>query len=179
MPRGKHLAGIDACNIDMHVYTIEHGAADATLVRADHALRTRAGALLVAEITARTRVRRSHQHEPRRKPHAAVCTRHHHLARFHGLANALQHRWRELGQLVKEQHAVMRKRYGARPRRRPAAHKPRQTSAVVGRAKRAHAGQLSGDVLARYRMNDGRLKRFCTRKRRQNRWQARSQHGFT
>ena len=40
MPRGKHLAGIDACNIDMHVYTIEHGAADATwyvlIMRCEH-----------------------------------------------------------------------------------------------------------------------------------------------
>ena len=43
-----------------------------------------------------------------------VDARHHGLPCLHGLAQGLQHPWLKLGQLIEEQHAVMRQRHFTR-----------------------------------------------------------------
>jgi hypothetical protein len=56
------------------------------------------------------------QHEARRIGDAVVGARDRHLAGLQRLAQRVEHLRRELGQLVEEQHTVMRERDLARPR---------------------------------------------------------------
>ncbi len=57
------------------------------------------------------------------------------------LAQRLEHRARELGQLVEQEHAAVRERHLARARARAAADDSRSRGAVVRRAERRHGDE--------------------------------------
>ena len=110
--------GEAALHVQVQVDAVHERAADAPLVRPHLRHRARAGALAGRRssrtgqgFAAATSMNRAGNVT---LPSARVM---HDPARLQGLAQALQHRGLELGQLVQEQHPVVGKRYLARPRR--------------------------------------------------------------
>ena len=101
-------------------------------------------------VAARARIRGGHQHEPRREARRVRCARViAHAALLERLAQRLQRGPRELGELVEEQHAVLRRgspRPGSAPTRRRPARRSRSSGAARGtgaarRAARRRAGR--------------------------------------
>ena len=90
----------------------------------------------VGQIAAFTGVCRGHQHEPAGIADMRVGPRHHHLAGFNRLAQGFQHGTRKLGELVHEQHAVMRQRDFAGFGTAPAPHNCCHRCGVVRVAER-------------------------------------------
>ena len=139
--------------------------------------RAAAGAMLVAEEPARTRVHRRDQHEPRGEDGGPRRAGDRDAPFLERLTQHLEHAAIELRHLVEEEHAVVRERDLAGPRDRAAADERDVRDGVMRRAKRplaeqAHAGrQRAGD-----RMDRRALQRFVERQRRQDRSQPPRQH---
>ena len=178
MPGGQHLAGRDPAHRDMHVDAIHDGSADAVAVELHLPVRARARLLLVAVVAAGARVGGRHQHEPRREVDVAVGAREGDPPRLQRLADALKNRRAELGELVEEQHAVVRERYLAGTQGRAAADQPRQRGRVMRAAKRPHPAQDRFHLLAGDRVHHRRLDGLGLRQRRQDGRQPRREHGL-
>src|SRR5208283_1334518 len=79
---------------------------------------------------------------------AMIGARDRDLPRLERLAQGVERLRLELGQLVQEQHAVVRERNLAGPRLRAAADERRHGGGVVRRAKRTPIGELAAGDLA-------------------------------
>ena len=88
------------------------------------------------------------------------------------LAQRIEHRPLELGQLVEEQHAEMREADLARPDAQAAADQRRHRRAVVRRAERPAAADLAAAELARDRRDHRHFERLGRLQRRQDARQA-------
>ena len=102
-------------------------------------------------MAAAARVHRRDQLDPRREGDVGVGAGDADLAGLERLAQRIEHRALEFGQLVEEQHAEMGEADLARPHLEPAADQRRHRGAVVRRAERAAAAhppalQLAGDA---------------------------------
>jgi hypothetical protein len=115
----------------------------------------------------RAGVHRSRQHKGGREGqrHRGAADRH--LPVFERLPEDFEDRTVELGQLVEEEHAVVREADLARPRHGPAATQARVADRVVRRAEGARGDEADAVREARHRMNLGQLKRGLEFERRQ------------
>ena len=104
-------------HVDTQVDAVEQRPADAALVTRDRVGRAAAGQAWMAELAARTRVHRGDQLEARREIGAPRRARDRDAAGLERLAQRFEAGSLPLGQLVQEQHAVVRERDLARPRR--------------------------------------------------------------
>ena len=131
----------------------------------------------VATTAARAEIHRRDEPESGREQRAATDARDGHDAVLEGLPERLEHRPRELRQLVQEKDAAMGEADLARPRDRPAADDRRCRRAVVRRAERGRVDEPGGGA---ERSRDGvdprHLERLRTGERRQDGRQPARQH---
>ena len=97
--------------------------------------------LAVAEVAAGARVHGGDQHDARREGQRHEPAADGDLAVLERLAQALERREAELGELVEEQHAEMGEAHLARARRAAAADQPRRRDGVMRRAERTLGDQ--------------------------------------
>ena len=102
-------------------------------------------------MAAAARIHRRDQLDPRREGDVGVGAGDADLAGLERLAQRIEHRALEFGQLVEEQHAEMGEADLARPHPQPAADQRRHRGAVVRRAERPARGsaarlELAGDA---------------------------------
>ena len=90
----------------------------------------------VAAVAARARIRRADEHRPRRERHGHAHAAHGDDAVLERLAQRLERGAPELGELVEEEHAVMREAHLAGARVLPAADERDVARRVVRRTKR-------------------------------------------
>jgi hypothetical protein len=117
--RAQHVAPGHGRDCDVQIDPVEQGSGDLGAVARDLGLETAALARRRAAPAARTRVHRGDELKARGQTHAAVRARDPDLALFERLAQRLEHRPPELGQLVEEQASAVCG--GSRPVGRPAA----------------------------------------------------------
>ena len=103
----------------MQIDSIHERTPYASLVVLHLGKRARACGLLVAQMAARARVRSRDQHESRGERDRTIGAGKPDLPGFHRLADTLQNRALELGELIEEEHAVVRERDLARAYRGP------------------------------------------------------------
>ena len=130
----------------------------------------------VAAGAARAQVHRPDQDEPRREDGLATDPRDGDDPVLERLAQRLEHRTVELGQLVEEEDAAVREAHLARTRPRPAADHRRGRRGVVRGAKgRSVDERMSRREDARHRVDARDLERLLERQRRK-RGQPASKH---
>jgi hypothetical protein len=100
------------------------------------------------------------------------------MTRFEGFAQHLEHAAVPLRQFVEEQHACMRERDLARPRLRTAADQRDAARGVVRRAVRRLAPAREIHAAPARRRDRGAFERLVFFQQRQDRRQARGQHGL-
>jgi hypothetical protein len=128
-------------------------------------------------VPTRARVHRGDEERARGKAQRARGARQHDLAGLQGLAQRLQRGAVELGQLVEEQHAVVRQADLARTRHAgTAADEPRRRGGVVRRAEGPRRRQAGADVEARRRTHAGDLHRLVRQERREDARQPPGEH---
>src|SRR5207253_1156435 len=101
-------------HLDVDVDPVDQRPADAREVLLDLRLRTLALAAGIGVVPARTRIHRGNQHEPRRKHDRRVRSGDRDDAVFKRLAEGLQYRAGELGELIEKQKPMVRERHLAR-----------------------------------------------------------------
>ena len=119
----------------MQVDAIEQRPRHARAIAVDGLRQAAALAAIVAGPAARAGIHRGHELEARRVRRARTGARNNDGARLEGFAQHLQRVVAPLGQLVEEQHAVVRKRDFARARVGPAADQGDRAAGVVRRAE--------------------------------------------
>ena len=95
----------------------------------------------VAEMAAAARIHRGDELDPRRESDMGVGARDLDRAGLERLAQAVEHRALEFGQLVEEQHSEMGEADLARPRLEAAADERRHRRAVMRRPERPRPGE--------------------------------------
>ena len=164
----------------MQIDAVEQRTGEAVLIIGD-AARIRAALAHEARIVgaaAAAGIYRRDQHEARRIRDAMIGARDRDFAGLERLAQRIQNLRREFRQLIEKQHAVMRERDFARPRAQAAADERGHAGGMMRRAERAAAGQRAVGDLARDRRDHRNFEEFLRQERRQDRGQARRQHGF-
>ena len=127
-------------------------------------------------MAARARVGGGDEQEARREDRGALASHDRHPAVLQRLAQRLERRPRELGQLVEEEHAVMGEARLPRQRQRAATHQPRRRDHVMRRAERALGDQPAPAMLPGDAVDARHLDRLGPRQRRQDRGQAPREH---
>ena len=151
--------------------------ADAAHVALDLHGRAFAGVPGIAEVAARTRVHRRHQHEAGGERRRVQGARDGDVALLQRLAQHLQTAAMELRQLVEEENAVMGQRDLARRRRTAAADHAGVADRVMRRAERpAFHQRLVRRQPAHRAVDARRLQALGRRQRRQDRRQPLRQH---
>jgi hypothetical protein len=141
--RGQsEIGGRDGRYFDVQVDAVEQRPGDPRLVIRGAARRAAAGERGIAEMAATTRVHRRDQLDPRGEGHVGVGTSDADAAGFERLAQRIEHRPLEFGELVEEQHPKMGEANLTRPYAKTAADQRRHGSAMVGRAERAAAADF-------------------------------------
>ena len=173
--RLREALGVGALDVDEEVDAVEQRAAQPPGVAGE--IRLAAAAAARGRVAARARVGGGDEQEARREDRRALAAHDRHAAVLQRLAQRLERRPRELGQLVEEEHAVMGEARLPRQRaarRRPPARTPRSCDAARGTGARPtspRAAMLPGDAVdARH------LDRLGPRQRRQDRGQAPREH---
>ena len=158
---------------DRDVDPVEQRPAETTLV-----LRKIAGAAAAGRLpaSARARVRRGHERDPRRKAHHPLRPDDRDRAVLQWLAQRLERRPRELGQLVEEEHPMVGERRLTGSRADAAADEARGGDRVMRGAERTSPDQAARAVQAGDRVQPGHLDRLVTRERRQQAGQPARQH---
>ncbi|AKJ01269.1 Hypothetical protein AA314_02895 [Archangium gephyra] len=129
------------------------------------------------EEAARARVHRRHQHHPAGVGHMLDGARQVDGAFLQRLPQHLQHVLAELGQLVEEEHPVVRQGQLPGPRGRAAAHQPRVGDGVVGRAEGPLAHhRLLVSQQAEHGVDLRHLQRLVERHRGEDAGQSPGQH---
>ncbi len=103
---------------------------------------------------------------------------HRHFAGLQRLTQTIEHLRLELGEFVEEQHALMRERDFAGLGMRATANQCRHRRRMMWRAERAPIGECAARQLAGDRVDERDFEKFARIERRENRWQARREHGF-
>ena len=109
-------------HVDEEVEAVEQRPGDAPLVARDRRLGAGARPTAVAVVAAGARVHRRDEQDPRGERHRAAHARDRDRAGLERLTQSLECRWRELRELVEEEHAAVCERDLAGPDRAPAAH---------------------------------------------------------
>ena len=152
--RGPHqLLVLDPGHLDEEVDPVQEWPTDPLAVPGHRAWSTRALPHRVAGEATRARVHRRDQHEVGRVGYGPLGpTDGHHLV-LQRLAQGLQRRVAELGQLVEKQHSPMAQGYLPGPRHPSPAHEARVGCRVVGRSEgtlgneRGRRGQKAADAV--------------------------------
>ena len=147
----RQVGGTDSRDFDMEVDPVEQGAGHSRLIVGGAARGAGAGLPRIAQVTAAARVHRGDQLDAGRKGQVRIGPRHGDRAGLERLAQAVEHRALEFGQLVEEQHAQMGEADLPRPDLEAAANQRGHRRTVVGRAERAAALDLPAVHLARDR----------------------------
>ena len=117
---GKRHRQRHARHVADDVDAIQQRAGDAAAVARNRVGRAMAAAIAVAGVAAGAGVHRRDQLEARRELRLVRGARNHDAAGLHGFAQYFQHAAVEFGQLVEEQHTVVRQRNFAGTRMRAA-----------------------------------------------------------
>ena len=150
---------------DDEVEAVEQRARELLAVGGEPLRRARALDRRIAARAARAQVHRPDELEARREERVPADPRDRDDAVLERLAQRLEDRARELGQLVEQQHAAVRERDLARPRARAAADDRRRRGAVMRRAERRHGDERPpGRAGARDRVDAGHLERLLPRR---------------
>ena len=165
--RGPQLALGGALDVDQQVHPVEQRPAQPPAVAAQVRLAAPAAVADAGE-PARARVRRRDEHEPRREHQRVLAAHDRHAPVLERLAQRVERRPLELGELVEKQDAVMGERRLAGPRRRSAAHQPGRRDRVVRRAERPRVHEAGG-VQPRDAVDPRHLDRLGPAHRRQDR----------
>ena len=146
----------------MEVDAVEQRSRHPRLIIGGAARRPAAGQRRIAQMAAAARVHRRDQLDPRREGDMGVGAGDADAAGLERLAQRIEHRPLEFGQLVEEQHAQMREADLARAHPQPAADQRRHRRRVMRRAERAAAADLAAAQLARDRGDHRHFERFAT-----------------
>ena len=131
----------------------------------------------VAARAARAHVHRPHELEPRREERVPADAGDRDDAVLERLAQRLEHRARELRQLVEQQDAAVRERDLAGPRARSASDHRGSRRAVVRRAKRRDGDERPfRGKQPRHGVDARHLQRLLAHERRQDPWQPPREH---
>ena len=164
--RRRELRGARPRHRDGEVEAVEQRARELLPVRGEPLRRARALDRRIAAAAARAHVHRPDELEARREERVPADPRDRDEAVLERLPQRLEHRPRELGQLVHEQDAPMRERDLAGTRARPTSHDRRRRRPVVRSPKgrhgheRAPGRQQPGD-----RVDARHLERLVARER--------------
>src|SRR5919112_6257564 len=130
------LLAREAWHVDEEIHPVEQGTRDAALVAFDLAGRAPADLPPVPRVAAGTGVHGTKQRDQRWITDRRRNPRDSHVPVLQRLAQGLQRRPAELGQLVEEEHAVVRERYLPWPRVAPTPREPGGRDGVVRRPER-------------------------------------------
>src|SRR5438034_3895612 len=134
----------------------------------------------IVKVSARTRIHRARQHEPRRESEGHSGAGNTNRAVFQRLAHYFQHIAWKLGHLVQKKHAVVGERNFSGTRHSAASDQSSVRNSVMWGAKRTHSHQASSGVEhSGNAMYFRGLQRLFKSKWRQDGWHALSQHGFS
>ena len=174
--RQRKVGSLDRRNIYMDVDTIKHGAGDFRLVIGNATRRLVAGERSIVHMPAAAGVHGGDQLEFGRKGHVVIGAADERTARLERLAQGFERLPLEFGQLVEEQHAVMRERYFPRLRAHAAADDGGRGGRMVRIAERARLDEPSFFKAACDGMYHRDFQRFGRGKRRQDARKTRRQH---
>src|SRR5207248_4379158 len=104
----RHITILNRRHFNVEIDPIEQRAGDPLPITLDLARTTTAFAFQVAEITARTRIHRRHQHELAWESDAASCSRNGDASILQWLAHHLQSRAMKFRELVEKENAIVR-----------------------------------------------------------------------
>ena len=148
---GATLGRRHARHLDAQIDAVQQRTAELAHVLPQTMRGASALAFAVAEEPARARVHGRHQHEPRREGHRRERSRDGHLAILERLAQTLEGRQPELGELVEEEHPEMRETDLARSRRAAAATSRRSRWCDEGPGKGAARPEAAAPATGRPR----------------------------
>ncbi len=134
----------------------------------------------IVKVSARTRIHRARQHEPRRESERHGSSGNTHRAVFQRRTHHFQHIAWELGQLIQKEHAVMGERDFTRTGYSASTDQSRVRDSVVRRAERTHSDQAgSGVEHPGNAMNFRGLESFFKSKWRKDRGHGLGKHGLS
>jgi hypothetical protein len=107
--RQHQIGGADRLHFDVEVDAVEQRAGDLGLIVGGTARRAGAGEARISQMSAAARVHGGDQLDARGERHMRVGAGHRHGPGLQRLAQRIEHGALELGQLVEEQHAEMRR----------------------------------------------------------------------
>src|SRR5215211_1690839 len=171
------LLAREAWHVDEEVHPVEQRARDASLVAFDLARRAPANPPSVPRITAGAGVHGAKQRHPRGIGERRGHPRDRHLPILQRLAQGLERRPTELGQLVEEKHAVVCQRHLPWPRVAPTPCEPRGRYGVVRSPERPPRNERPVALPARA-VDLGYLDALLQGERGQNTRHPACQHGL-
>src|SRR5215212_10081956 len=164
-------------HVDEDIHTVEQGSGDASLVAFDLARSAPAGPHLVTIVPTGAGIHGTQQRDPSRIAERRGYPRDGHVTIFQGLTQSLQRSPAKLGQLIEEQHTVMRERHLARPRITAASGEPRGGNGMVRRPERPPRHKRPVTLAARA-VHLGHFYALLYGERRQNSRHAPREHGL-